>query len=328
MRAAGLAVRQRGRTRFGGAMRAASLLLALLTTGCISTISGGPDRLYSVAEEGALARGLLEGSASIRGLVTQYYTVDPVSSSSDRERMLLRNEIVARRMYIIDVEYSEYEANLTSERQKFGFLTTTAAAGLGIASTLTTPLRSAQILAGAGAGVLAARGAYDTEVVIAKTLQIVQGHMRAQRDDVYTKQIFPRLNESAVTYPLSAAMRDTEDYYRAGTFTSGLIPALRESGAAAEVAADVKSRTVRGVFGPDSATDALETFLTRSNGKLNRERRACLNRCLNEFPGLRSPGGPRITLSAHLNDNSARSVRIRQHALQCAQQDPECSTIP
>ena len=32
-------------------------------------------------------------------------------------------------------------------------------------------------------------------------------------------------------------MRDTEDYYRAGTFTSGLIPALREFGVAAEDAA-------------------------------------------------------------------------------------------
>jgi hypothetical protein len=50
--------------------------------------------------------------------------------------MPLRNEIIARRMYIIDVEYSEYEADLPSERQKFGFATTAAAAGLGIAASM------------------------------------------------------------------------------------------------------------------------------------------------------------------------------------------------
>jgi hypothetical protein len=235
-----------------------AFLAGLLLVGC-KTVQGGPDRLYSVPEEVGQARTLLDdtGPGGIPGLVERYY-----QAPDDTQRMYWRNEIIARRMYIIDVEYSEYEVSLTSERQKFGFLTTAAAAALGIAATLTTPLRSAQLVAGAGAAVLATRGAYDSEIVIAKTIEIVQGHMRAQRDNVATTQILPRRLESALTYPLSAALHDLEDYYHAGTFTSGLIPALRESGKAAQIAADSKAVLIQGAFNPNEDTSrTLQSFL-------------------------------------------------------------------
>ena len=235
-------------------------LAGLLLSGC-KTVEGGPDRLYSVPEEVAQARGLLDVAAptGVPGLIERYYTV----GIDDAQRMFLRNEIIARRMYIIDVEYSEYEESLTSERQKFGFLTTATASALGIAATLTSPLRSAQIVSGTGAAVLGARGAYDTEVVIAKTLQIVQGYMRAARDNVATRQILPRTTESTVTYPLSAALHDLEDYYRAGTFTAGLIPALQESGAAAQNAANEKAIVVS--FGSTDTTKALSQCINRGS---------------------------------------------------------------
>jgi hypothetical protein len=240
----------------------ACLLAGVLLSGC-KTVEGGPDRLYSVPEEVALARGLLDSSpAGIQGLVDRYYSVDPRDPAADAQRMYFRNEIIARRMYIIDVEYSEYEASLTSERQKFGFLTTAAASALGIAATLTTPLRSAQIVSGTGAAVLGARGAYDSEVVIAKTLQIVQGYMRASRDIVASRQILPRLNESSITYPLSAALHSLEDYYRAGTFTAGLIPALQESGAAAKIAADEKAVVI--TYGSTDTTKALSVCINKA----------------------------------------------------------------
>jgi hypothetical protein len=312
--------------------RLLSRLLAVATlqvcsvglSGCVS-VQGGPERLYSVAEESAHARVLLDGTDTTGGLVSSYYAIPP-APANDAMRMSIRNEIVARRMYIIDVEYSKYEAALTSERQKLGFATTTAATGLGIASTLVTHLQTAQILSGVGAGLLGARGAYDSEVIIAKTLQIVQGHMRAQRDDVFTKQIFPRLNESTVTYPLSAALGDVEDYYRAGTFNSGLIPALRESGTAADNAAAAKSNVVRGVYGVDSSARALVAFLRPNGTNLSRARVSCVNRCLNNSAMLHRPGTTRINITARLYDASPLSATIRVHALQCAQQ--ACASEP
>jgi hypothetical protein len=197
-----------------------------------------------VPEEVAAARD------SIGRLTARYYE----AGISEGERMFLRNEIISRRMYIIDVEYSEYETALTTERQRFGFVTSTVTSSLGIASTLVSPLSTAQILSGIGTGIGATRGFYDSEIVIAKTIQIAQGHMRAQRDTV-AKNIFSRRNNSTIAYPLSAALSDLEDYYRAGTMTSGLIEAVGQAGGAAQEAAIEKNRVVIG-YGVSTDDDA------------------------------------------------------------------------
>jgi hypothetical protein len=289
-----------GQLRRGWVAFSAIVLAGMFLSGC-KTVQGGPDRLYTVPEEVAQARTLLDVAVpgSIPGLVERYY-----QAPDDAQRMFLRNEIIARRMYIIDVEYSEYEASLTSERQKFGFLTTAAASALGIAATLTSPLSSAQLVSGAGAAVLATRGAYDSEVVIAKTIQIVQGYMRASRDVVASRQILPRLNESSVTYPLSAALHSLEDYYRAGTFTAGLIPALEESGAAAKIAAAEKAVTI--TFGITDTTKALS---------------ACINRAgtVSQLTGFVTPSTPfrlaQIRFSNSIEAEAARRlVLIRARA--------------
>lgn len=298
------------------ALALAVILAVPLVSGC-STTQGGPDRLYSVSEEMSQARSMLDGAENSPNLVSRYYAVDFRNPTAETERMSLRNEIIARRMYIIDVQYSEYEANLTSERQKFGFTATTAAAGLAVASSLTEPVRSAQLLSGVGAGILGAKGAYDSEVVIAKTLQIVQGYMRAARDTVAARQILPRMNESTVTYPLSAALHDLEDYYRAGTFTAGLIPALQDSGGAAESAAEEKVAAV--AFGPDSFTTSLRAYLQKSDGKLDIVRVRSVNACLVKFQLT-------INILDYMTRGDAAGVNARRRAMQCAQSDPTFGT--
>jgi hypothetical protein len=86
--------------------------------------------------------------------------------------------------------------------------------------------------------------------------------MRASRDIVASRQILPRLNESSITYPLSAALHSLEDYYRAGTFTAGLIPALQESGAAAKIAADEKAVVI--TYGSTDTTKALSVCINKA----------------------------------------------------------------
>ncbi len=254
----------------------ALMLAGLLLSGC-KTVQGGPDRLYTVPEEVAQARGLLEVAPDgIPGLVARYY-----ASVDETQRIFFRNEIISRRMYIIDVEYSEYEEALTNERQKLGFFTTTAAAGLGIASSLTTPIRSAQILAGVGAAVLATRAAYDSEVIVAKTIQIAQGQMRALRDQK-AKVIQTKIGLSTIVYPLSAALHDLEDLYRAGTLTAGLIKAAGDAGRAAEIAAISKDAAFSGTFGRDDTSDILQNFIA-PGGKVNNTRVRTLNGLLLEM---------------------------------------------
>jgi hypothetical protein len=147
-------------------------------------------------------------------------------------------------MYIIDVEYTEYETALTRERQEFGFISAMAVQGLSTAGAVFTPANTVRVLSALSSGVNASRGFYDAELLVNKTIQIAQSQMQAKRDDVATR-ILGRRIESILTYPLSAALHDLEDYYRAGTLTAGLIKAAGEAGEAARVAAGVKEDAIQ-----------------------------------------------------------------------------------
>jgi hypothetical protein len=209
-------------------------LLLLLCLGGCETTAGGPNRLYTVGEEVTQAR-----DDFLPPLLDHYY-----AATSDPERIFYRNEYIARRMYIIDVEYSAYEAALTSERQMFGMAADVTAAALNTVGALSTPGLTARAMNGAAGFVNATTGFYDKDLIIAKTIQIVEAQMRAQRDTV-AQTILRGRAQSSVTYPLSAALSDLEDYYRAGTFNSGLIQASADAGIAEQSAAADKVSVIR-----------------------------------------------------------------------------------
>jgi hypothetical protein len=253
----------------GRALAFSVLLLAgLFLSGC-KTIDG-PDRMYSLAEEVAAAR------LTVETLTAQYY--------GGGANEVVRNEIISRRMYIIDVEYSQYEQALTRERQEVGFITSTTAQGLNVAGALFTPAQTVRILSGLAGGVGAVRGYYDSEVVIAKTIQIAQGQMRFLRDKVSDK-IRLAMAQPLGKYPLSLAMTDVEEYYRAGTLAAGLIKAVGDSGSAADMAALDKKNTISVTFASDPATqDPISQYLLRTGADGRRK----LNQILRN-PPLSSP---------------------------------------
>ncbi len=219
-------------TRCISTARLAALAAMLLTAGC-QTFTGAPERLYSVSEEAAEARDI-----DLPAIQASYN-----AAGSDVVRMGYRNEYIARRMYIIDVEYTDFETALTRERQEFGFGSALAAQGLSTAGAVFTPAATVRVLSALTSGFNATRGFYDSELLVNKTIQIVQSQMQSKRDDVATR-IFGRVRESTLTYPLSAALHDLEDYYRAGTLTSGLIKATAEAANNAAVSAAEKVATI------------------------------------------------------------------------------------
>jgi hypothetical protein len=261
-----------------------------LLPGC-KTLEGGPERIYSVSEELAAAR------ATIEALTSQYY--------NGGANEIVRNEIISRRMYIIDVEYSVYEEALTRERQEVGFITSTTAQGLNVAGALFTPAETVRILSGLAGGVGAIRGYYDSEIVVAKTIQIAQGQMRMLRDQVSTK-IKSAMGQPLSQYPLSLALSDLEDYYRAGTLAAGLIKAAGDSGAGATAANAAKPSLIRVTFAADAATqDPIDKYLL-ATGAVGRKK---LNDILRNPPlnssrrilDLRSDGSPAaVALRAQL----------------------------
>jgi hypothetical protein len=233
-------------------------LLLMGLAGC-ATIDGGPERLYTVKDEVAQAQ------AELPFLLQQYNSVTNFGSAqADATRMYYRNEYIARRMYVIDVEYSAYEAALTSERQKWGFGADLAGEALTTVASLSTPGLTARALSGAAGAVNATTGFYDKDLIIAKTIQIVEADMRAQRDTV-ANNILIRRSESSLTYPIAAAMSDLEDYYRAGTFNTGLIEASGDAANNATIAAS--NKTILVTYGSNASTITLQACLNKAGAE-------------------------------------------------------------
>jgi hypothetical protein len=186
--------------------------MALALSGCIPS-THPPERLYPVTYEMDLIR------TSQGDLVSQYSST---FLSSPAQAKLIRNEIIAQRMYAIDVQYTLYENALTRETQEVGFGALTAAEGLSTAATLVAPAATKTILSAAATGVLAVKGHYDSEVLLAQSMRTIQKQMRASRNLV-AANISAKLVQGVTEYPLSAALSDLEEYYAAGTLTSGVI---------------------------------------------------------------------------------------------------------
>jgi hypothetical protein len=208
-----------------------SFLLLTVLAGCATT-EGGPARLYSPADEVSLAQPIL------LKIESGYY-----QATTEADRLAARNEYIARRMYIIDVEYSAYEAALTSERQKFAFGADITSLALGTVGALTPVAATTRALSASSVAVGSTSGLYDKDLIIAKTIQIVEADMRAQRLTVATI-ILQRRSEPTATYPLSAALSDLEQYYLAGTMNSGLIQAAKDAGNNEADAAQAKALVV------------------------------------------------------------------------------------
>jgi hypothetical protein len=195
-----------------------------------------------------------------------------------------RNEIIAQRMYAIDVQYSEYEAALTRERQEIGFAALSTAEGLNVAGTLITDGVTRGVLSGLAGGVTAIKGHYESDILLAKTVEIIQKQMRANRQFV-AAHILTRMNQDIVDYPLAAALSDIEEYYRAGTLTSGIVAASTTVGVEERNAQDDKQTAalipVRTTYVRDANSDVLIGYLY-PQGKFSPENRDELRRILRE----------------------------------------------
>jgi hypothetical protein len=260
-------------------------LLLMGLANCAIT-EGGPARLYTVADEVDQAKLMLPD------LLNQYNSLTlSTDLRSEGLRVYYRNEYIARRMYIIDVEYSAYEAHLTSGRQIFGFGADTVSQALNVAGAVTTSGATSRVLNGLAGGVTAVDGYYDKDLVIAKSLQIIEADMRAQRDTV-AQTILIRRSDSSSAYPLSAALSDLEDYYRAGTFNSGLIQATGQAANAENNAAAIKAVIVQGgTYNPSDPTVKLVTNYLAAGPK-RAARMTLLTNCLYSAGYRNSSGGP------------------------------------
>lgn len=184
------------------------------------------------------------------------------SRMNEASRRQYRNAMISGRMYAIDIQYTAYESALTRERQNVGFGAAATTIGLATASTLVTPTATKDLLTGLAGFVTGARAAYDNDILFAHSVQWIQTQMRTQRSTV-ADRILRGMRASTEDYPMAAALSDLEDYYRAGTFTGGVIGTTATLGAEERLAQLLKQDRIEVAFVPTAAGRALRTCLRR-----------------------------------------------------------------
>lgn len=208
---------------------AASVVFAL--AGCTASIQGAPPRLLPISTESEV----LKAVAGPDGYKAYAEAAEP-------RRSAIRNQIIYSRMYAIDLAYSQYEMRLTREGQSVGFLGTLAQLGISTAGTFSGGEQAKTILHAAATGVTGAKEAYQKEILIERTISVLQQQMQARRQSVKAK-IIGRTSHGADAYPLELALSDVEEYYRAGTITGALIAAAEDAGTSLQ-AAKIEEREV------------------------------------------------------------------------------------
>jgi hypothetical protein len=201
-------------------------------------------------------------------------------------RFKYRNDWIAARMYAIDIQYTVYEAELTKERQGVGFGAAAATLGLTTASGLLTPVVTKNVLTGLAGVVTGTRAAYDNDVLLAHSVQWIQTQMRTQRS-IIAERIFRGMKGSTSDYPLAAALLDLEDYYRAGTFTGGVLGTSATLGEQAKLAEMLKQDRIQVSFVSTAAGRALNACLLRPRSGVARAEQR------NRLVGLMTPPDPR-----------------------------------
>jgi hypothetical protein len=186
-------------------------LSPLFLEGCLPSVSDGPTRLIPVDVETAELRQQF-GNTDFNAYM----------SMSEGQRVAYRNNLVTARMYAMDLQYSEFEAALTRERQEVNFAADVVNIGLTSSAALVAAQQAKTVLAAVASGLTGVKSSYNDDILLNKTIQILQNQMRANRAQVAAR-IFLHLKASSSAYPLPVALSELEDYYRAGTVTGALV---------------------------------------------------------------------------------------------------------
>lgn len=204
----------RGTFLIGG--MAKMLLLCILITGCASVIKGGPPLpVY----QPKVAEALLQ----------KYSQSGAIPTKPEELTAGQRNGIMEDLIYLVDVNYQQFESQLYLGRASFDTATDLAIVGLGAAGALVDATGTQALLAAISGGIGGARASISKNFFREQSATALISTMRATRK---SKLDLMRGAESLSIpdYPMSRALADINDYYNAGTIVGALGSIVSEAG--------------------------------------------------------------------------------------------------
>ena len=137
------------------------------------------------------------------------------------EQKRVRNEMIERRMAVIDVHFRNFEKSLARDNASTDFGVALVGVGVGAAGSLVAETTS-QILSAVSGGLAGAYAAYGKAVLYDKALSALIAQMHASRKSI-AAGIFERWDLGLEKYPLWVARRDLDAYLFAGSLPGAIL---------------------------------------------------------------------------------------------------------
>lgn len=217
-------------------MRWFLLALALTAVSACSSLDGAPRPAISTETElKILDRYYLSGGTDGQATpkVVELYALYTAPTTSETERFRVRNELVLARMYAIDLRFRDYIIDLSQESRQSNFLLKLIGLGLSGAGAAIEVSATQSILAAIDTGLEGASEAFNRDILVDRTVQVLTTQMQAERARLRT-EILINLSKSTEEYPLFLALAQVEDFYYAGTIPGALAAVSQKVGAEAE----------------------------------------------------------------------------------------------
>lgn len=197
----------------------------LLLSGCASSRKPGfPRQSY---DEKALIEEI-EEKLDLPTKIISYYDSIAGPSTPD-QKMSRRNEIITTKIALIDLNYNQFLACFSFNKQTIDTAADLSQLGINLATTIIDSSGPQSVLGAASAGIVGTRLSIDKNFFYEKTVPVLISAMNAQRKEALIP-ILEGLKLTAEEYSLSQALSDTDTYYFAGTFVGALQTLQKDSG--------------------------------------------------------------------------------------------------
>lgn len=202
------------------------LVLVLPTFGCAFVnhvrYPGAPPPSYDVDADLKQLAEHIQPTTSVEG----YYKAPSVAK---------RNEVIAGRLLMIDLQYLKWLREVCAGKQHFDAATDMLAMSLSLAATAAGAEATKTVLSAIGSGVIGAKATVNEQYYYKQTIAALVSAMNAGRKGVRVR-IIGGMSKGLEEYSFEQALGDLDDYYQAGTFLGASIVIQKNAGTKEEEA--------------------------------------------------------------------------------------------
>jgi len=237
-------------------------LIPVLSTGC-ATVRMYPQRTADPRAEAA------DLNASFT--VAKYFDL----SGNPEGQRIYRNDLINARILDYDLNFEKFQESLVREGALTNLASEWAVMALTGASAVVPLAQTKTVLSAISTGIEGAKGSLDKNLFFKKTIVALVTQMKADRKTMLLA-IREKMQENTDKYPLTAALIDLEEYYKAGTLPQALTSISVTAGATIKEKNEKLEKILTGKYLKDPAGVLLLKFWKPDGKEVNKDNEAAL----------------------------------------------------